>query len=169
MKSFIINSKRHGLFKILVDDEDFENVMMHKWHIHRGPKDTTWYVHGTPRFNGGYVKLHRFLMSVKDAKIKVDHIDGDGLNNQRSTNLRLASCYQNSANSRVHKDNLTGFKGVSFEKIIGKYWARIMRKGTAYNLGYFNTPEEASKVYEAKAKELSGKFYRKGTASEKEK
>lgn len=139
---------------MLVDDQDFDRVMQFKWQIHKGPRDTTWYVYGNAKNNNGYSKLHRFIMGVTDPKIKVDHIDGDGLNNQRSNNLRLVNPQQSSTNTKVHADNGNGFKGVSFHKPMGKFWARIMRKGKEYDLGFFNTAIEASIAYEAKAKEL---------------
>lgn len=154
MSSFFITSKKHGKFEVFVDQEDLGRVSKFKWHMHKGSKDTTWYVYGNPKQNEGYRKLHRFLMGVVDPKIIVDHIDRNGLNNRRSTNLRLVNAQQNSENMKVHKDNGTKTKGVSFSKTMNKFWARIMRNGKAYRLGFFDTVEEAAQAYNKKAKEL---------------
>lgn len=89
----------------------------------------------------------------------IDHVDGDKLNNKIS-NLRSCTQQQNSLNSRKQKNNTSGFKGVSWNKISKKYATTIRVNGKSKFLGLFDCPKEASKVYEAKAKELFGEFYR---------
>lgn len=74
-------------------------------------------------------------------------------------NLRLATSADNSANMGLMNTNSSGFKGVSFNKSMNKFEARIIRNKTRFRLGYFSTAEEASAAYEAKAKELAGEFY----------
>jgi hypothetical protein len=59
------------------------------------------------------------------------------------------------------KSNTTGYKGVSFHKRAKKYHAQIRTDGKLKHLGLFKTAEKASKVYEAKAKEIHGQFYYK--------
>ena len=58
-------------------------------------------------------------------------------------------------------NNKSGYKGISFNKPANKYQATIRINGNLKHLGYFETAEEASKVYEAKAKEIHGNFYYK--------
>jgi hypothetical protein len=89
----------------------------------------------------------------------VDHIDGDGLNNQRS-NLRLATHTENLRNQRIRRDNTSGFKGVSWSKASGKWVAQIRMTGKIKYLGSFTTPEEAYAAYCAAALELHGEFAR---------
>ena len=98
--------------------------------------------------------LHRFLMDAPD-DMQVDHINGDKLD-CRKANLRLATDLQNRHNTPPHRDCVSGFKGVSFN---GKRWrARIYAQGKQRALGYFDTLEEAARVYDAAAKELYGEF-----------
>jgi hypothetical protein len=100
--------------------------------------------------------MHRLILGVKDRKIRVDHKDRNGLNNQRN-NLRIANVVQNAGNSRK-RDNKTGFKGVSRR---GKrFMAYIGVKGKVSYLGSFDTAELASVAYEAAANKYFGEFAR---------
>ena len=96
-----------------------------------------------------------------DDKPKVDHIDREQITNNNITNLRWASSSENGYNQCIHKNNMTGFKGVSLHKSSQKYRAFICINGKSKHLGCFKTAEDASKVYEAKAKEYHGEFYYK--------
>jgi hypothetical protein len=89
----------------------------------------------------------------------IDHINLDRSDN-RWINLRECSYSQNYANQKVRKNNKSGLKGVSLEKVTGKYRAVICIEKKQINLGLFKTPEEAAKAYDAKAKELFGEFAR---------
>ena len=91
---------------------------------------------------------------------KVDHIDENKANNNVK-NLRWATSNENGYNQGKNKTNTSGFKGVSFDKNTNKYQARININGKRKHLGYYKTPEEASKSYEIKAKEIHGDFYYK--------
>ena len=90
----------------------------------------------------------------------VDHIDENKTNNN-ITNLRWATRSQNGYNKDMSKTNVSGFKGVTWIKGNQKYVARIKINGKNKHLGCFKTAEDASKVYEEKAKELHGEFYYK--------
>ena len=87
----------------------------------------------------------------------IDHVDGDGSNNAIA-NLRLATNRENQANRGRQRNNATGYKGVHFETWTGKYKAKIQHSGKTYNLGRFETPEEAHEAYEAAASRLHGDF-----------
>lgn len=41
--------------------------------------------------------MHRWILDVTDDKLIVDHIDGNGLNNQKK-NLRIVTCSINKKN-----------------------------------------------------------------------
>jgi hypothetical protein len=73
---------------------------------------------------------------------------------------RAALPVQNSQNSGAHKNNTSGYKGVSWNKGKKKWESAIRVNGTRKNLGRFNTKEEAAAAYQAAALELHGEFAR---------
>lgn len=92
---------------------------------------------------------------------RIDHIDGNGFNNQRS-NLRIADQRQNSQNRKIRKDNQAGYKGVCFHKTLKskRYQAIIQIDNKRISLGYFETPLEAHKAYCDAAIKHFGEFAR---------
>lgn len=139
---------------VLVDDEDYKWLMQWKWHAYRDRR--TWYairhVYPNGRKHPKKIRMHRFILNVLEG-VKVDHRDGDGLNNQKG-NLRQATTAQNGHNRRINSNNTSGFKGVSKRKhgwqatIQGKY------------LGVFDTPGQAASAYDRAASVLFGEFAR---------
>ena len=108
--------------------------------------------------------VHRLVaiafLENADNKLKVDHIDNNPSNNNIK-NLRWATRKDNGYNRGKQKNNTTGFKGVAFNKPLNKYQAKIGINGKLKHLGYFETAEEASQAYEAKAEEVHGEFFYK--------
>lgn len=91
------------------------------------------------------------------AGLTIDHADGDTSNNSLS-NLRIADHYQQMQNRGKFRNNTSGYKGVTQEGV--KFRAKVTANNVNYNLGLFNTAEEASAAREAKAREVHGEFYR---------
>ena len=90
----------------------------------------------------------------------IDHINMSRDDN-RICNLRDCSPSENCKNKNKQKNNSSGFKGVHFSNSKNKWIAQIGNKGGRIHLGQFDCPKEASKAYEAKAKELHGDYMRK--------
>jgi hypothetical protein len=72
------------------------------------------------------------------------------------SNCRWATQTVQSHNKVV--EHSTEFTGVHYYKATGKYQSYIAKDGVKYHLGYFDTPEEAAKARDEKAKELYGDF-----------
>ena len=87
----IIPIKSKGeIYNVLIDDEDYEKVSKYTWRIHHD-KSNKKYCITNICINGKKttLKLHRFLMGLENGdKRMINHIDWDGLNNQKS-NLEI--------------------------------------------------------------------------------
>lgn len=134
----------------LVDDDDFEWLSKFKWHALGGR-----YAANRKGHKGTYRYMHKMITNFK----MTDHIDGNGFNNQK-TNLRFATPSQNMCNRGLQKNSTSGFKGVSFNRNIGKYRAYIKINGHQKHIGYFSDIEKAAAAYNKKALELHGEFAR---------
>ena len=115
----------------------------------------------TTLFKKGY-KVHRLIwMYVYGVMpdLFIDHINMDSGDN-RISNLRLATMSQNLCNRGPRKRNKSGYKGVSFNKNLKKWDARISFQNKQYCLGLFKSKEDAYSAYCEKAKSLHGEFAR---------
>lgn len=89
----------------------------------------------------------------------IDHIDGIRSNNAFS-NLRLANCQQNAANSKISKNNTSGYKGVYWLKQRSLWAAKVNVGPKQIYLGSFQKAEDAARAYEQGAKRYFGEFAR---------
>jgi HNH endonuclease len=140
----------------LVDDEDFEWLSKYKWGFY-GPKN--YAQNGARNRKPQTILMHRLILDAPKGLV-VDHIDGNGLNNQRS-NLRLATRRQNAHNRPKQANNQSGFKGIS--KHHRRWKATIRANGKCIYLGLFKTAELAGAVYDQAALKFHGEFARMNT------
>lgn len=153
-----------------VDDEDYDYLNQFKWCTQKNRN--TYYAVRAIHMNGKKCKviMHRVILELKDSKILVDHIDRNGLNNQRN-NLRSCNNSQNQMNKR--SKGISKYLGVSLqnykstskntpELIYNKWHAAISPNKKRISLGLYPfTPEGeilAAKAYDQAAKEHYGEF-----------
>jgi hypothetical protein len=142
----------------LVDDSDYESLRGRVWRTSR--TDHRLYAVTDSRSRGvrTFAYMHRLIMKAESQEV-VDHIDGDGLNNQR-VNLRCCKQHQNLANSARRSDNTSGYKGVSWSAPMAKWMAMHMFNGERLYLGCFQTPIGAALAYDKSLRERCGEFAR---------
>lgn len=131
-----------------VDDEIFPIVSQWKWHA-LGGRNGRFYAfriqyEGQERIR---ILMHRLILGLPPGNDpRVDHIDGDSLNNQRS-NLRPVTHAQNMQNRRgARAGSVTGVRGVCIDKRTGSYIAQVRVNGKGVLRKYFKTLEEADQA-----------------------
>ncbi len=141
-------------YKVRVDDVDYYALSRFKWYVSESRKGAPKYA--CRRKGSVKVSMHRELLNAPKG-IEVDHIDGNGLNNCKST-LRLATRSENARNMPKRPSKMP-YRGV-IQMCATGYIARITCNKKVFNVGYFKDPISAAKAYDKKAKELHGKFAR---------
>jgi hypothetical protein len=138
-----------------VDRANLPRLAGYTWHAHQ-PNPGLWYARTTTSRTspGGrqWIYMHALLGGGR-----VDHRDGDGLNNTQD-NLRPADRPQNGANRGPQSNNSSGFKGVYFCADRQRWAADITAYGQRHRLGRFSAPEEAAEAYDAAAMKYFGEF-----------
>lgn len=164
MRKIPLSMREDGLCAgfVRVSDCDFDELSQYDWHLHR-VRDKFYAVRYTLHFGRQLrIYMHRWILGVRLSK-HVDHIDGDGLNNERE-NLRACTRSQNLMNRGKASHNTSGFKGVWLArdkqaKGHKKIWnATITAFGRRIHLGSHESPELAHAAYVKAAKELHGDF-----------
>lgn len=146
----------------LVDDEDYEYLSKWKWYAHRRDKKYTYYAIRTDYSNGKkQIRMHNAIAlkyGINDYE-ELDHIDRNGLNNQKD-NLRTVTRGENNFNRRnfgklpkgirLHKSKYKKKNGDIKEYI--KYQARINVNGKSIFLGNYKELSKAIDSYQRASK-----------------
>jgi hypothetical protein len=143
----------------LVDDGDYDRLTQHKWCARKA--HNTYYARRASREKPGpfYIIMHREIKCAPHG-LEIDHIDGDGLNNQKE-NLRLCVHKENLWNARPHSGGVSSkFKGVHWCKTRERWIAKIYINGQNHYIGAFVSEEEAAKRRDTVAVKGCGEFAR---------
>jgi hypothetical protein len=158
-KAIILTEKRNKLIPLTqgkfaqVDCEDYAKVIQYKWYAHKHGK--TFYARRNVRVGKNQqsnIKMHHFLFGKPPDGYEYDHLDGNGLNNQRA-NILLKTHRQNCQNRHISK--ASKYPGISWFKRTKQWIAQIQINGVNMGLGYFPTEESAYDAYK-KAVEKNG-------------
>ena len=133
-------------YESLVDEQDYDFLAKWRW---RAMPTKSGHVYAG---SGSFGLMHRVIMYAP-YHLQVDHIDGNGLNNQRS-NLRLATGEQNLWNAKKRANCKSQYKGVHPHGIGWKVECRGKYFGT------FVDELEAARAYNEAAKQMMGDFAR---------
>jgi hypothetical protein len=150
---------------VLVDDADAEIVRQYKWHISyyaptaapprrgRGPYAVTTLKPKQPGGSPGSLGMHSFITGYT----LTDHIDHNGLNNQRA-NLRPATEFQNRGNALPQLRGSSQYKGVFWSKTRRKWIAQIGIRRRSTHIGSYCDEREAAMAYDRAAREYFGEY-----------
>jgi hypothetical protein len=136
-----------------VDIDDYDKLIKHKWYTDGGTKGC---FQVKSLINGKRVFMARLITKCPKGLV-VDHINHDPFDNRRK-NLRVCTQEQNRMNTKIHKDNKCGYKGVYQDKRTGHWTAKVGLRKKSYWLGTFGDAISAAKAYDLKARELFGEF-----------
>jgi len=142
----------------LIDEEDADLARL-TWHL----KSDGYAAHREKRQHppngagrGRNVRMHRVILGAPPGA-EVDHINRNRLDNRRS-NLRLATRGENARNCKRNTSNTSGYKGVGFNHLAGRWAASVVFEGRTFWVGLFGTPQEAAFAYDFAATALHGEF-----------
>lgn len=136
----------------LVDDEDYDFLNQWKWFAYKDR--TTFYARRNIRENNKIktILMHRIITNPEKGLV-VDHINGNGLDNQRK-NLRNVTRRQNSQNSQ--QKTSSKYPGVYWNKRDKQWRVGINLNCKKMTLGAFRSEKKAFKVYRNAVHELTG-------------
>ncbi len=135
------------------------------------------YIKPGSRSTGGGYRILNIVVNGKEKRIRahhvvwcwvhgewpvgeIDHINGDRDDN-RITNLRLASVSQNRSNKIIACNNTSGYKWVSWHKASKQWRAEVWHQGKRH-LSYHSTAKVAYERACDVASKLHGSFFNPG-------
>lgn len=139
-------------YKAQVDDSDWAILSQLRWHYH-----SDYGVRWSSQPNRKLIYMHKVIAQSMGLLGETDHIDRNGLNNQRQ-NLRECTHAQNMANKDLRTDNTSRYRGVSWHSSAMKWTAFITVNQKTRYLGLFNSPIDAAIAYDVAAKHYFGEF-----------
>ena len=105
--------------------------------------------------SGNNIRLHRLILNINDKDIIIDH-KNRRKNDNRKSNLRIATKSENAMNRPADIRSTTGYKGV--HKVGNKYTANIGLNNETIYLGIFDSMEDAAECRYRNEKEIFGEF-----------
>lgn len=130
---YTFNRQQEPSGKFLIDLDDLEQVLKHKWRFWKGNYYTG---------NKKPIMIHQFLLNPNSNQV-IDHINGDRQDNRRS-NLRITTQEKNLLNKAILSNNNTGIAGVWFDKERKKWAAEIKMDGIKCFLGRYEDKADAA-------------------------
>lgn len=139
-----------------VDDDDFEKASRYKWCALKSA-NTFYAIHtfrkGKQFGKSNGIRLHSLIMNPP-VGFEIDHINGDGLDNQKS-NLRIVTRAENGRCFKTKQAGTTSmFRGVYWNSRIKKWRAHVKFNQKQYHCGYFLDETLAAIARDKKAIEL---------------
>lgn len=145
---------------VLVDVQDKQLLEESPWSLAVASGNKTAYAHRNRDKWDTYI-LHRAVLGLRGVAAYGDHKNGIGLDCRRR-NLRSCTPAQNTYNRSKKRNSASRFLGVSYSGITPKkpWFARIKNSKTVYNIGRFESEDDAAIAYNVHASYLHADFAR---------
>ena len=116
------------------DLEDYDKIKDYYWWV-----DNQGYIQN----NKNRIRMHQLILEYTEDFV-ADHIGGpNSRNDNRKSNLRIATYSQNGMNRRLQSNNTSGVTGVCFYKPYNKWMSQIFVNKKNIKLGYFDNFDDA--------------------------
>jgi hypothetical protein len=135
----------------IVDDSDFARLSKMQWHVVNFHGKFYAYI----TIDGRNRPMHRYIMRPRKGRV-VDHINGNTLDNRRC-NLRSCTHQNNICNSKLYRNNKSGFRGV-FKHGENRFTAQVTSCGKTLYIGMFKNALDAAVAYDKVALEVHEDF-----------
>lgn len=111
------------------------------------------------RIDGRLYLAHRlvWLITTGAWPTEIDHINRNRAGN-RPDNLREVTSAENKANTGLSARNTSGRKGVSWNKLLGKWQATAVMAGRSRYLGLYADKEDAAAAYQGAVQLRTGAY-----------
>lgn len=129
----------------LVDDKDYFELRNTRWHLSKGG-------YARCSSNGKKIYMHHHINKTPRG-FHTDHINRNKLDNRKS-NLRTVTCSQNLHNSKIQRNDNSGYRGVYWYERYKKWEVYINVRGKRIYLKRFSSLRDA-----IKARKLAEKKY----------
>lgn len=136
---FTFNTDQYGRNEFYFDLEDYDKIKDYCWNFQK----PNGYVQARDIENKTQVQMQQIILPVEEG-FEADHIHGkDSRNDNRKSNLRVATHSQNLKNLSLSRANTSGVTGVCWVERKGKWVAYITVDGKRKHLGSFINFDEA--------------------------
>jgi hypothetical protein len=100
------------------------------------------------RLNGKYYSAHRLAFLIAEGSFPNGHVDHINQNrsDNRLENLRVVSVSGNGKNRSLGSNNTSGIIGVTFDKKVSKWKARVTHEKKRILIGYYDKLDEAKEA-----------------------
>jgi hypothetical protein len=148
LKIPLYRGRKHNLIVVgyaLVSEIDFEYLNRFRWGLNTGYAVRSW--------GRRPVLMHREIMCVvHEPLVEVNHLNFNRLDNRRK-NLMVVTPRDNLRHTRS-RGGTSQYRGVSWDKSKGKWYAKITVNYKQIPLGRFDDEHEAHRVVEAARSEV---------------
>lgn len=138
----LYNRQNEKVGEFIIDKEDISKVKYKKWRLSHGRVVTGNNTKKHPTKHLSHIILN---IDSTDYEHKIDHFDGNPLNN-RKNNLRVCNQHENTLNKARVSNNTSGFIGVSKDKRANRtacWGAEIRFHNKRTHIGSYKYIEEA--------------------------